>query len=134
MKFNDFYWPDSEIDQILIYYDTAELVIWNDLLQRRVVVHCKGFGGMTDLCIWDDQTILDDDLQYLSGTDAFNSQDPFIQKLCDAYPNPYPGAEKNVKDGIIVLKFLLTNQIWFSIYCQSIDVTIHENQDRLAFP
>ena len=58
MKFSDFFWPDSSLEQVSIRYDVAELIIWNCNTNCKVIVQCKGFIGMTDLCIWDDQIIL----------------------------------------------------------------------------
>ncbi len=133
MRFNDFFWPDSDLERILIYYNTAELTIWNDSLDCRVVVRCEGLAGVTDLCIWDDQIILDVDFRYIPGADLFILQDPFLQKLCKAYPHSTPWDEKKLEDGIVLLRFLLTNHIWFSIYCQSVDVDMHKNQDKAAF-
>ena len=132
MKFNDFFWPDSDLEQVLIYYNVAELTIWNSTLGRRVVVRCEGLGGITDLCIWDDQIILDADLRYISGADVFTSQDTFLQKLCKAYPYD-SHCDKKIEYGIVLLRFLLTNHVWFSIYCQNVDVTMHKNQDKSIF-
>ncbi|MCI6728998.1 MAG: hypothetical protein MR473_02305 [Clostridiales bacterium] len=133
MKFNDFFWPDSDLEQVLIYYNVAELTIWNSALGRRVIVRCEGLAGITDLCIWDDQIILDVDFRYISGADVFTSQDTFLQKLCKAYPYDSPWDEKKLEDGIVLLRFLLTNHVWFSIYCQSVDVAMHKNQDKAMF-
>ena len=58
MKFSDFFWPDSSLEQIRICYDAAELTIWNRSMNCNVTARCEGFIGMTDLCIWDDQIIL----------------------------------------------------------------------------
>lgn len=133
MKFNDFFWPDSDLEQVLIHYNTAELTIWNSSLDCRVIVQCEGLAGVTDLCIWDDQIILDVDFCYVSGADVFASQDTFLQKLCKAYPHPSPCDEKSLENGIAILRFLLTNHIWFCIYCQSVDVSMHKSQDKAVF-
>lgn len=133
MNFNNFFWPDSDLEQILISYNVAELTVWNDAINRRLVIRCNGLAGITDLCIWDDQIIIDAKVLCLSGDDLIKSQDSFLKKLCAAYPYSSVGDEKEIEDGIIILRLLLTNNIWFSVYCQSIDVAVHENQDRATF-
>ena len=42
MKFSDFFWPDSSLEQIRICYDAAELTIWNRSMNHKVTVRCEG--------------------------------------------------------------------------------------------
>lgn len=129
MKFTDFFWPDSDLERISVEYDLAELTIWNDAEARRLVVRCHGFAGMTDLCIWDDQIILDVKLRHLDWPEIVSSQDGFLRKLCDAYGQPAAWYERKLTDGLWILEFQLTNQIWFKLYCQDVEVVLHPNQE-----
>lgn len=130
MNLTDIFWPDSDLEQISILYNVAELTVWNSNTNRRLIIQCSGLAGITDLCIWDDQIIIDVDLLCLSGTDLLKSQDSFLQKLCAAYPYSTVWDEKKLDDGIMILKFLLANNIWFNVYCQNIGVIVHENQNK----
>ena len=58
MNFININWADSNIENINIEYDCATLVIWNDILQKRLYVECSGLAGVTNLCIWDDTIIM----------------------------------------------------------------------------
>ena len=109
MKFSDFFWPDSSLEQIRICYDAAELTIWNRSMNHKVTVRCEGFIGMTDLCIWDDQIILQAECRNMPWSDAIRSQDTFLQSLCKAYPHSSQWDERRLEDGVVVLSVLLTN-------------------------
>ena len=122
MKFSDFFWLDSSLEQVSIRYDVAELIIWNCNTNCKVIVQCKGFIGMTDLCIWDDQIILQAECRNMPWTDVIRSQDTFLQSLCKAYPYSSQWDERRLEDGVVVLSVLLTNHIRFRLYCQRIDV------------
>lgn len=57
MNFENMDWADSNIDNIKISYNCADLYVYNDALQKDFVVKFNGFIGLTNLCIWDDQII-----------------------------------------------------------------------------
>ena len=84
MKFSDFFWPDSSLEQVSIRYDVAELIIWNCNTNCKVIVQCKGFIGMTDLCIWDDQIILQAECQNIPWPDVIHSNN--ISRRAGPYP------------------------------------------------
>ena len=46
MKFSDFFWPDSSLEQIRICYDAAELTIWNRSMNHKVTP-----GGMPEYAL-----------------------------------------------------------------------------------
>ncbi len=51
MKFSDFFWPDSSLEQIRICYDAAELTIWNRSMNHSVTLdkhqlHTKKGGAV----------------------------------------------------------------------------------------
>ena len=47
MEFNNIDWADSNIDRIEIEYDCAKLFVFNDTLQKQLIVKFNGFIGMT---------------------------------------------------------------------------------------
>lgn len=89
------FWPDSSLEQVSIRYDVAELIIWNCNTNCKVIVQCKGFIGMTDLCIWDDQIILQAECQNIPWPDVIHSQDTF----CDPYAKRIRIPHNGMKDG-----------------------------------
>ena len=117
MKFSDFFWPDRSLEQIRICYDAAELTIWNRSMNCNVTARCEGFIGMTDLCIWDDQIILQAECRNMPWSDVIRSQDAFLQSLCKAYPYSSQWDERRLEDGVVVLSVLLANHIRFRLYC-----------------
>ena len=85
MKFSDFFWPDSSLEQIRICYDAAELTIWNRSMNCNVTARCEGFIGMTDLCIWDDQIILQAEcrnMPWLRKIRHISSHSPGVERVC----------------------------------------------------
>ena len=100
MKFSDFFWPDSSLEQIRICYDAAELTIWNRSMNHKVTVRCEGFIGMTDLCIWDDQIILQAECRNMPWSDMIRSQDTFLQSLCKKHTHiPHSGTKGGSRMG-----------------------------------
>ncbi len=129
MKFSDFFWPDSDLEKVEIEYDVARLTIWNNASGCRAIVKCEKLAGITNLCVWDDTTILETKclpLDHRRLSEA--SGDAFLQSLVEAYDGVPSFGGKNLEDGIVVLRFLLTNHIWFSVYCQSVEVVVSEDQ------
>ena len=117
MSINNYEWADSNIESILIEYDKASLVIWNDSIGRNVTVVCSGFAGITNLCIWDDTIIESAEVHSVEeGTEGF------VDVLFEAYDKDYDYGGRKLKNGLLELRILLVNKIPFSLYCQSIHV------------
>lgn len=116
MTYYDYYWPDSDIDSILIEYDKAVLTVFNDALQKNLKVICNGFAGITDLCIWDDTFIFSTDLK------SADESDEFVQKIYSSYDKNYNYGGRKLSDGLLALEIELSNHIMFTIYCLNVDV------------
>lgn len=125
MNFQDFYWPDSDIERINIEYDRATLVIWNDALQKRLSVECSGFAGITNLCFWDDTIIMSTSVHPVCDTG-----NEFLSYLYAAYSKNKDYGGRSLGSGLLELKIELTNYISFSVYCQKIEVRQGTVQDR----
>ena len=106
MKFSDFFWPDSSLEQIRICYDAAELTIWNRSMNCNVTARCEA------------------ECRNMPWSDVIRSRDTFLQSLCKAYPHSSQWDERRLEDGVVVLSVLLANHIRFRLYCQRIDVAI----------
>lgn len=119
MNFLSIDWADSDIELINIEYDHATMVIWNDALQKRLAVECFGFAGITDLCIWDDTIIMSANVMPVC-----DMENEFIQKLYTAYSKQVDYGGRFLDNGLLELKIELANHISFSIYCQSIKVSV----------
>jgi len=117
MKFEEIDWADSSIEKICIEYDRAVLFVYNDALERNMCVTCRGFIGLTNLCIWDDQII--DCAEVNKITD--DSENEFVCKLFSVYDKNMSYGERRLSDGIIELRVRLVNNITFSLYCQGIE-------------
>lgn len=125
MKFDELFWPDSQIKFLYIKSDLAELVIFNDLLKEIVKIECKNLIGLSELCMWDDTVIFDTKYYKISGEEILTSKDPFLQKFSAAYDASdlcFDYGGKKIGDGIVILEIMLSNFIWFRIYCQDIEV------------
>lgn len=122
MNFQDFYWADSDIESIIIEYDHATLVIWNDALQKRLSVECSGFAGITNLCIWDDTIIMSTSVYPVYDTD-----NEFLRNLYTSYSKNKDYGGRSLGTGLLELRIELANYISFSVYCQKIEV-IESNQ------
>ena len=122
MKFSDLFWPDSELEKVEIEYDLAKLTLWNDASSKRFTVVCSKLAGIANLCIWEDMTIEECNLNRVTYEDLANTQDGFLYEFYAAHNGiPYFGG-KRIEDGITVLSFKLTNGIWFRVYCQQIEL------------
>ena len=117
MKFCEIVWPDSDIENINIEYNCAILTIWNYALKKKLFVKCSGFAGITNLCIFDDTTIVNAKV-----FSADEKNDPFVINLCTAYDKSYDYGGRILSDGVLELRIELTNRICFSLYCQEIEV------------
>ena len=117
MEFLEIDWADSDIESIKIEYDRASLVIWNDTLQKNLLVVCTGLAGITNLCIWDDTIIVSANVY-----PAFETGDDFMNNLYGAYNKCYDYGGRSLSNGLIELRVKLTNSISFSVYCQRIVV------------
>ena len=122
MKFQNIDWADSDIESMNIKYDHATLVIWNDVLQKRLFVECFGFVGITNLCIWDD-TIITSTSVY----PVCNDHNEFVRNLYAAYSKDKDYGGRSLSNGLLELKIELTNYISFSVYCQKIEVVDHNS-------
>lgn len=117
MKYENIYWPDSQLIRILIEYDQANLIIWNDALQRQLLVECSGFAGITNLCIWDDTIIMSTSLHPVCDAD-----NEFVRNLYTAYNKNKDYGGRSLSSGLLELRIELANYISFSVYCQKIEV------------
>ena len=118
MHFQNIDWADSEIAKIEIEYNCAKLFVYNDTLQKNVIVNFAGFIGLTNLCMWDDQIIDYAEVRELKDDDSAE----FTKMLFSAYNKYTDYGERCLGDGIFEVRIRLINQITFSIYCQSIEV------------
>lgn len=117
MNFLNFNWADSNIESINIEYDIAVLKIWNDVLQKWMIVKCSGFAGITNLCIWDDTIIVSLNLSSVKEED-----NEFVKTLFKAYDKHYDYCGRSLEKGLFELKIDLVNNTSFYIYCQNVEV------------
>lgn len=117
MNFKAIDWADSNLEKIQIEYDCAVLTIWNDSEQKRLLITCSGLAGITNLCIWDDTTIMNATL--LPVNDESND---FIRSLYAAYDRNYDYGGRSLNCGLQELRVELSNCISFSVYCLAVDV------------
>ena len=121
MKFDSIFWPDSQLVTIHIEYNYAGLVIWNDVLQKHLLVECSGLAGINNLCIWDDTIILSANIYPVGDAD-----NDFIRNLYKAYDKNVDYGGRVLSSGLFELRIELVNYISFSVYCQEIDVKTYE--------
>jgi len=112
-------WADSNIEKIEIEYNCATLFVFNDTLQKQLIVKLNGFIGLTNLLIWDDQII--DHVEVHEIQD--NNPSPFIQMLFAVYDKDFNYGERWLNNGILEIQIHLVNHTCFTLYCQSIDIT-----------
>ena len=117
MNINEMDWHDSQIEKITIEYDKAELLV-HAHPEGWYVITCTGLLGMTDLCIWDDMSL--DNIQ-LELADKEN--DPYLQLVFSKYGKNYAVCEKDLTKDIYILTAKVINNIPAKIYCQNIEVT-----------
>ena len=117
MKFESIYWPDSQLIRIHIQYDYAGLLVYNDTLQKQLLIECTGLAGVTNLCIWDDMIIME---ARIFPTDETNTA--FIRNMYTAYDKSADYGGRSLSNGMKELRIELENHIPFSVYCQKIQV------------
>lgn len=117
MNFLTIDWADSDLENIQVEYDRAVLTVWNDALQKRLLITCVGLAGITNLCIWDDTIIMKAEIYPVTEPDS-----DFIHKLYAAYDREYNYGGRSLSNGLLELRIQLANQISFSVYCLKIDV------------
>ena len=126
MEIQNYFWPDSQLIKMQIEYDCANVLIWNEVLQKKLLLKCSGFAGMTNLCIWDDTIIMS--VQLYSVEESGND---FINQLYATYDKNINYGGRSLKDGLLELRIGLVNYTFFSIYCQKVEVldSVHEKRD-----
>ncbi len=117
MKFENIYWPDSQLIKIQIQYDHASLLIYNDALQKKLLIECFGLAGVTNLCIWDDMIIMEAQV-----SPADNTNTDFMRKMYTAYDRNADYGGRSLSNGMQELRMKLENHIAFSVFCQKIQV------------
>ena len=117
MKFENIYWPDSQLATIQIEYDRANLVIWNEVLKKRLSVECSGLAGITNLCIWDDTIIMSASVYPVCDAD-----NEFLNNLYTAYSKNKDYGGRYLGEGLLEMRMELVNGIFFRVYCQKIEV------------
>lgn len=125
MRFDELSWAGSTLEHLQLAYDSAVLTIWNESVQRRFRVCCSGFVGVADLCLWDDVVIADGAVRTI--TEADNE---FLRRFFTAYRVDFHREEQCLKDGLLELRMVLTNDIPLRLYCQQIDVRPSHNQQH----
>lgn len=118
MDFQSIFWPDSNLLSIQIEYDHAVLLIWNDVLQKKLCVDCFGLAGITNLCIWDDTIIRKAHVQPVQ-----DESDAFVRNLYAAYDRNVDYGGRTLSNGLLELQIELVNYTTFCVYCQRIEVT-----------
>ena len=119
--FNKIDWADSEIKDINIKYNELKMTIYNDTLNKDLMVVCKNFAGITNLCIWDDTYI------HSAKLEKVDNDCEFYRVIINAYTNNNGEVDKFNKDrtldnGLLKLSICLINGITCEIYCQSVDI------------
>ena len=117
MRFESVYWPDSQLIRIQIQYDYAGLLIYNDTLQKHLMINCSGFAGITNLCIWDDMIIMNAKIY-----PADNTHTGFMRNMYMAYDKNADYGGRSLSNGMQELRIELENHITFSVFCQNIQV------------
>lgn len=118
MNFSSIDWADSNIERIEIEYNCAKLIVFNDALQKQLIIKFDGFIGLTNLLIWDDQIIDHAEVHEIQDNDSA----PFIQLLFATYDKNFNYGERWLNKGILEVQIHLVNNTSFSLYCQSIDI------------
>ena len=119
MKFENIFWPDSQLLKIQIEYDHACLWVWNDCLQKKISVECFGLAGVTNLCIWDD-TIVEN--IYVKNADP--SSDSYLQNVFSNYDKDFDCGGRILGENILILSVSIINNTVFDLYCKQISVCV----------
>lgn len=117
MNFSTINWADSDLENIQIEYDRAVLTVWNDSLQKRLLINCFGLAGITNLCIWDDTIIMKAGVYPVTEPNS-----DFVRRLYAAYDKDYNYGGRALNSGLLELRIELANYISFSIYCLKVKV------------
>lgn len=119
MNFNEISWADMRIENINIEYDQLSLIIVDDFEKCQCCIKCRGFVGITDLCMWDDTIIFEADIIKPCIYD-----NEYLKKVYETYDKDFDyGGGRILGENLLELRIMLSNHLTFSVYCQKIDVT-----------
>jgi hypothetical protein len=118
MKLTDYFWPDSNIDKIIIEFNKLEMIVLNDALKKKMLIVCNNFIGIDNFCIWDDTIIYDLTIQSICKNELYKIS------MLNNYDFDENYGERFLSDGILDISVILTNNVKFHIYCQNVQVDV----------
>lgn len=69
MKCTDFMWPDRSLEKIEIEFDTVEIKVLNDYLNKIVIIKCSNCTGISRILTWDETIIENINVKYTNISD-----------------------------------------------------------------
>lgn len=115
MNYNDYFWGDSILEKIEVVYDKIVITVYNDVLQKNIIVECSQCAGMTQLINWDENIIENIFLKEIP-----RKQHPIITKIKELYGVNSYDSEKSIEGRFFELRILLINEVSFSVICKNV--------------
>ncbi len=115
IEYDAIFWADSFIKKIIIEYDRISVDVFNDLLQKSILIECRNCIGISKF-IFVNEIILEN--IFLNNISAKSNQ--MYIDVFDEYRNKAYEAEETLESPICELRFLLANGTDFSILCQEV--------------
>lgn len=117
IKFNELFWGDSILEKIIIEYDKIIIKVFNDVLQKEILIECSKCIGITSVYTWD-ETIIENIIL----NPIVSEQDPMWKKTHEIYGGESFDAEKDLMKIFYEVKIIMINELELNIICQEMNL------------
>lgn len=126
MNFADYFWGDSILNKIEIVYDKITLTIFNDALQKTILIECSECVGMSKMICWDEVII-----ENITISPSTSESEQIINEAKSLYGNLPEGCGKPFDGDFKTLRVTLIDNLYFNIACKKIDFTEQTERNNL---
>ena len=115
-KYNEIFWGDSTLEEIVIKYDKLTISVFNDVLQKKIDIICSKCIGISEMFIWDEVIV-----ENIFIKEVVSWEHPMWKKTYGLYGAESFNSEKDILKPFYELEVVLINDLGFKVLCQGIE-------------
>lgn len=115
IDYNNYFWGDSVLEELNIKYDKINITVYNNVLNKNILIECFHCAGITEIISWDENIIENIFVSKMS-----DSAHPMIASIKQLYGEKTYDSEKSLSGDFYELRVLLINGTDFRVICKDI--------------